>query len=139
MNEKIYGTDLYFDSFVINFEYSEIGKGNQKNLAFPYRIYSEKISPENAIKFETFKTNPEKFVEKESETVLGLSRDLYIERAKEFIEIINDPVQRQEMGIRSNYGNAITIHTPQKGEVYTIMVNGTGGLKVKKSVDNFLE
>lgn len=132
---KIQGRDLRLDSMVINFEYSEIGAGVQRNLAFPYRIFSNKISPENAIVLESMFTsdNPEELFEKDIESMLGLSRDVFRKRAKEFIEIVKDPLQSQELGIRSAYGNTITIPSnAEEDDEYGIYVEGTGGLSLRK-------
>lgn len=132
---KIKGRDLRLDSMVINFEYSEIGGGSQKNLAFPYRIFSNKISPEDAIVLENLFTtdSPDTILDGEVEGMLGLSREAFRNRAKEFIEIIKDPLQSQELGIRSSYGNTITIPAnAEEGDEYAISVEATGGLSLKK-------
>ena len=39
------GAELFLDSVNINFDYSEIGGGKAVNVAYPYRVYTEKIPP----------------------------------------------------------------------------------------------
>ncbi len=138
VSEKEYtlpGRVLSLDSMVINFDYSEIGSGTQKNLAFPYRIFSNRVSAKNGTILENIFTSSESdtMIENSEEAMLGLSREAYRQRAKEFIQIINDPLQRQELGIRSSYGNTITIPVnAQPGDAYAVYVEGSGGLSFKK-------
>jgi hypothetical protein len=138
ISEKTYqlqGSDLRLDSMVINFDYSEIGAGKQRNLAFPYRIFSNEISPKNATILDSMFTlgNPDEFIENGVESMLGLARDTFRKRAKEFIEIVKDPIKSQELGIRVAYGNTITIPAnAQKGDEYVIYIEGTGGLSLRE-------
>ena len=130
-NEK----NLRIDFMVINFDYSEIKAGNHKNIAYPYRVFSDRIPPENARILETLFTaeNPEPIIDSESEKMYGLSRESFTERAKEFLEIINDPEKSREAGIRSFYGNTITIPAgAQEGSRYAVCIEGSGGLSLKK-------
>ena len=120
---------------VINFDYSEIGAGKQRNLAFPYRIFSNEISPKNATILDSMFTlgNPDEFIENGVESMLGLARDTFRKRAKEFIEIVKDPIKSQELGIRVAYGNTITIPAnAQKNNEYAIYIEGTGGLSLRE-------
>ena len=138
ISEKTYqlqGSDLRLDSMVINFDYSEIGAGKQRNLAFPYRIFSNEISPKNATILDSMFTlgNPDEFIENGVESMLGLARDTFRKRAKEFIEIVKDPIKSQELGIRVAYGNTITIPAnAQKNNEYAIYIEGTGGLSLRE-------
>lgn len=138
ISEKTYqlqGSDLRLDSMVINFDYSEIGAGKQRNLAFPYRIFSNEISPKNATILDSIFTlgNPDEFIENGVESMLGLARDTFRKRAKEFIEIVKDPIKSQELGIRVAYGNTITIPAnAQKNNEYAIYIEGTGGLSLRE-------
>ena len=71
--------------------------------------------------------------EDDIDEMLGLSRDAFRKRAKEFIEIIKDPIKSQEIGIRSTYGNTITIPAnAQINDEYVIYIEGTGGLSLRK-------
>ncbi len=133
---KVEGWDLRLDALIINFDYSEIGSGAQKNVAFPYRLFSNMISPKNAIILETLFTseNPDELIENDIEGMLGLSRDAFRQRAKEFLQIIKDPLQSQELGIKSSYGNAITIPVnSREGDEFDIFIEGTGGLSFEKT------
>ena len=127
--------NLRIDFMVINFDYSEIKAGTKKNLAYPYRVFSDRISPENAYILETIFTsqNPDPLLEAEAEKAYGLSREAFTERAKEFINLINDPDKSREEGIRSFYGNTITVPSgAQEGSRYAVCIEGTGGLSLKK-------
>ena len=138
ISEKTYqlnGNDLRLDTMIINFEYSEVGAGTQRNLAFPHKIFSNEISPANAKVLDTIftSTNIDDFIEDDIDEMLGLSRDAFRKRAKEFIEIIKDPIKSQEIGIRSTYGNTITIPAnAQINDEYVIYIEGTGGLSLRK-------
>lgn len=133
---RIPGRELKFDSMVINFEYSEIETGKARNVAFPYKVFSEKLAPDNGIKLKTIFTmdSIDEILELEAENVYGLSQDEFIKRANEFIQIIKDSSKSREMGIKSTYGETITIPASAKeGDEYIIRITGVGGLTLIKS------
>lgn len=128
---RVPGRQLKFDSMVVNFEYSEIETGKQKNVAFPYKVFSEKLAPDNGIKLKTIFTmgSIDEILELEAESAYGLSAETFKKRAQEFISIVKDPVKSREMGIKSTYGETITIPASAKpGDEFTVRITGVGGL-----------
>lgn len=128
------GKEFYFDSIVINFDYSEISSGNADNIAYPYRFWSEQMAPENAHYLtQAFTDSAEKvpipYLLKED--VYGIEPGTYLARLKELFSIINDEAQRKQFGIRSTNG-AVIHFVPKDNEVYTIKVENTGGLSLHK-------
>lgn len=128
---RVPGKELKFDSMVVNFDYSEIETGKARNVAFPYKVFSEKLAPDSGIKLKTIFTLDEidELLELEAESAYGLSSDTFKKRAKEFISIVKDPVKSREMGIKSTYGETITIPASAKeGDEFIIRITGVGGL-----------
>ena len=128
------GKEFYFDSIVINFDYSQIASGSTDNVAYPYRIWSEVMKPEDAHYLTgTFTDSTEKvpipFLLKDD--VYGIEPGTYLSRIKELFAIIGDEKKSREMGIRSTNGTVIHF-TPKEGETYTIRVENTGGLSLHK-------
>lgn len=128
------GKEFYFDCIVINFDYSQISSGTTDNIAYPYRFWSEQLSPENAQYLTaTFTDSTEQvpipYLLKDD--VYGISPGTYLSRLKELFSIINDKEQSRQFGIRSTNGAAIHI-TPKDNEIYTIKVENTGGLSLHK-------
>ncbi|MCQ2587592.1 MAG: hypothetical protein MJ174_05695 [Treponema sp.] len=144
--EKVYennihlkGKKLYVDSIVLNFEYSEIESGNKNNIAFPYRVFSEKIEPVNGILLKTlYQDENDEVLQTESQSALGLSEETYRQRAAELIEIVKDPAKSREMGIRSSHGAYAEIpDSARENDVYIIKVENTGGLSCSMSKMNY--
>lgn len=144
--EKVYennihlkGKKLYVDSIVLNFEYSEIESGNKNNIAFPYRVFSEKIEPVNGILLKTlYQDENDEVLQTESQGALGLSEETYKQRAAELIEIVKDPAKSREMGIRSSHGAYAEIpDSARENDVYIIKVENTGGLSCSMSKMNY--
>lgn len=129
---RLSGRELKFDSMVVNFEYSEIETGKEKNIAFPYRVFSEKLAPDNGIKLKTIFTmdsSLDELLELEASQAYGLPKDIFIKRAKEFIQIVKDPIKSREMGIKSSYGETLTIpRNAQPGDEFIVRITGVGGL-----------
>nr|WP_318680595.1 hypothetical protein [uncultured Treponema sp.] len=128
---RLSSKELKLDSLVINFDYSDIETGKNKNVAFPYKIFSEKLAPDNGIKLKTIFSldDIDDILELEADSAYGLTRDAFIKRAKEFIAIIKDPVKSREMGIKSSYGQTISIPSNAKpGDKYFVRITGVGGL-----------
>jgi hypothetical protein len=134
-NITIKGSDIYFDAVVLNFEYSEITTGANKNIVLPYRVFSELVPQENgiALSFKDENGLPFIFKRKDNE-VYGMSPDRYNQRLKEIMEYLTDTEKARQAGIRSVYGNAV--HKKVKtGDLLTIWVEQTGGLVIKETRD----
>lgn len=133
---KLRGNQIAIDSISVNFEYSEIESGKNQNIAYPYRIYSEYMKPEEGIPL-TCMFNDENLPViycLESENIYGLSKDTFFERLKELFSIIKDENLSREMGIRS--ANGVVNHfSMTTGEVCTISVEATGGLTVHRKIN----
>ncbi|MBR1912975.1 MAG: hypothetical protein IJ828_11555 [Treponema sp.] len=128
------GKEFYFDCLVINFDYSQISSGTTDNIAYPYRIWSEQLSPEKAHYLTaTFIDGTEQVPIPYllQDDVYGIAPGTYLSRIKELFSIINDKEQSRQFGIRSTNGAAIHI-TPKDNEIYTIKVENTGGLSLHK-------
>ena len=132
---KLRGNQIAIDSIAVNFEYSEIETGKNQNIAYPYRIYSEYMKPDEGIPL-TCMFNEENLPViycLESEEIYGLDKDTFFERLKELFSIIKDENLSREMGIRSTNG-VVNHFSMTEGEVCTISVEATGGLTVHRKI-----
>ena len=130
----IEGNDIYFDAVLLNFEYSEISSGKVKNIALPYRIFSNKVAQDKGIPLNISDKNGIPLIFKRSENeIYGVETNEYEERVKEIVSYINNPKKARLAGVRSIYGNAVH-KIVRKGDKLTIWIEQTGGLVIKKSV-----
>jgi len=129
------GNDIYFDAIVLNFEFSEITTGTNKNIVLPYRVFSEMIPQEQGIPLSMSDENGIPLIfKRDSSNVYGMSSERYSERIKEIMSYITDSEKARLAGIRSVYGNAVHKRV-NTGDVLTIWVEQTGGLVIKETRD----
>jgi cell division protein FtsB len=139
INEKqrilLKGNDIYFDAIVLNFEYSEISSGTNKNIVLPYRVFSELIPQEHGVPLTIKDENGIPLIFKRDSTdIYGMTGETYDKRLKEIMEYITNPEKARLAGIRSVYGNAV--HKKVKtDDILTIWVEQTGGLVIKEVKD----
>jgi hypothetical protein len=133
----IEGKDIYFLSYVMNFDYSEIETGENKNIVVPYKIFSEKIASSNGIALEVKDENGVPYIfHRGEEDIYGISLETYNERLNEIVELMLDESKAKEAGIRSFYEAAPHNFKAMKaGEKFTIWVEQTGGLVIKEEED----
>ncbi len=128
------GKEFYFDCIIINFDYSQISSGTTDNIAYPYRFWSEQLSPEKAYYLTSTFTDSTEQVPIPyllQDDVYGIAPETYLSRIKELFSIIRDKEQSKQFGIRSTNGAVIHI-MPKDNETYTIKVENTGGLSLHK-------
>jgi len=129
----IKGRDIYFDAILLNFEYSEIATGNTKNLVLPYRVFSEEVPQEQGIPLKLTDRNGIPLIFKRNEiNIYGMEHTHYTEHVKEIMSYITNKEKARLAGIRSVYGNAVHKNI-QRGEVFSIWVEQTGGLVIKEN------
>ena len=128
------GNQLAIDTMNINFDYSEISKGEHYNIAYPYRIHSDIVTSENGIPFECFNEDGTSYPVMyglENSVVYSMDRNSYYQNLNEIFSIAKDEGKAAEYGIRSFVGQ--DIHEPiYKDETYRLIVTGTGGVKLSK-------
>lgn len=127
------GDEIAVDFININFDYSEIKDGEQTNLAFPYRVYSEYLAPNDGIELHCV-FNGEKvpvMYSFQREDIYGISESDFHKRLGELFEIIQNEEQSRLMGIRSTVGN-VPHFVMSVDEEIIINVEGTGGLSISR-------
>ena len=127
------GNRIAIDSITVNFEYSEIESGNRQNIAYPYRVYSENMKPDDAIQL-TCMFNDEQLPViycLDSKEIYGMTEDSFFNRLKELFDILKDENLSREMGIRSAVGT-VSHFIMNEGDIYDISVEATGGVTVHK-------
>lgn len=126
------GRDIYVDAYVMNFEYSEIAGGDVKNLAIPYRIFSNKVPQAQGIKLELFDDEGVPFVyHRNQELLYGINKDEFDQYLQKITTFIDDREKARESGIRSIYGNAVHRRV-LTGQTYEIRVEQSGGIVLNR-------
>ena len=112
---------------------SEISTGTSKNIVLPYRIFSEKMPQEEGISLNLKDENGIPLIFKRGENeIYGMEVEKYTKHIQEIMSYITDEKKAKMAGIRSVYGNAVHKKV-RKGETFTIWVEQTGGLVIKKA------
>lgn len=130
---ELEGSEFIIDCININFDYSQIETGEQKNLAYPYRVYTEKIPAAEGMKLECMFNDdglPYNFCLDDDE-IYGMTPGAFYSRLDELMDILKDDDLSREMGIRSTVGNAPRLRM-NIGDVYYIDVEQTGGISAYK-------
>lgn len=129
------GNRIAIDSITVNFEYSEIESGRRQNIAYPYRVYSELMRPDDAVPL-TCMFNGEDLPViycLEEDDIYGMTKDVFFQRLKDLFDILKDEERSREMGIRSANGT-VNHFVMNPGDVYDVSVEATGGLTVHKKM-----
>ncbi|MDR3342279.1 MAG: hypothetical protein LBT14_05730 [Treponema sp.] len=113
------GTDIFFDCMVLNFTYSEITSGRQKNIAIPYRIFSNVVSAQDGIYLHA------SAFEIPEEDDYGFIPSVYRER---LLQLLTDADFAQNMGVRSVNGSALH-RWVNTGDRFSIKIEQTGGIR----------
>ncbi len=126
------GRDIYVDSVVCNFDYSEIEAGRRVNLALPYRVFSEEVAQDRGVPLDLYDAKGVPFAyRRDGGDVYGLEPDAYDRRLEELSALLRDNDASRKAGIvRSLYGSAL--HRVMKpGDSVTIWAEQSGGLVMK--------
>lgn len=127
------GNEIYIDSCVLNFDYSQVASGGSVNVAWPYRVYSERMAARDGIPLKcvmgkdgvptTFRLSPSE--------IYGLDERTYDSRLTELLDILKDGTRRREAGIRAFIGSAVHLSLGE-GESCLLRVEGIGGISLKR-------
>ncbi len=130
---EIGGTDIYIDALVVNFAYSGIESGEQRNLAVPYRVFSEKVAQRDGVPLKTASSSGVPyFLERGAHQVYGLDKPVFDARLTELVRLAGDAEAARKAGlVRSLYGNAVH-RVVAAGDAFFIWVEQTGGLTIKE-------
>ena len=133
---NIQGTDIFIDALVVNFAYSGIESGEKRNLAVPYRVFSDKVSQSKGVRLKI--AAPERipyFLKRDDHQVYGLDKEVFDTRLSELLTLATDAERARKAGlIRSLYGNAVH-RVMTKGDAFIMWVEQTGGLTIKEEHD----
>lgn len=117
----IQGAEIHFDCMVFNFSYSEVGAGRQRNIAIPYRVFSDKIAPADGVALFTGD-------EISPEDDYGFIPVAYRER---IARLLTDADYARDMGVRSVNGSDVWRANVRAGDRFRIKVEQTGGLTLE--------
>lgn len=122
------GFDIYIDALVLNFDYSEIVKGERRNIALPYRVFSNAMPARDGVELLLKNNEGIPFIFKRPEDkIYTLSPERYNERLREIVAFMKDEALARQSGVRSISGNAIH-RVMKKGQRYDLRIEQTGGL-----------
>ncbi|MDR1072239.1 MAG: hypothetical protein LBL45_00990 [Treponema sp.] len=117
----IQGTEIHFDCVVFNFSYSEVGAGRQRNIAIPYRVFSNKVAAVDGVAlFSGDEIAPE--------DDYGFIPAVYRER---LARLLADADYARDMGVRSVNGSDVWRANVRAGDRFRIKVEQTGGLTLE--------
>jgi hypothetical protein len=130
---QIRGTDIYIDALVVNFAYSGIESGEKRNLAVPYRVFSEKVAQKNGIPLKIAESGIVPFVyERAEHQIIGMDKPVFDARLAELLSVARDAELARKAGlVRSIYGNAVH-RTMTPGDAFFIWTEQSGGLTIKE-------
>lgn len=130
------GEELFIDSVNINFDYAEIGSGRVQNIAFPYRVYTEKIPAQYGVNLTCMYDDenvPLLFLLTDDD-VYGIEKPAYLERVREFSALLreeNGSEELKKLGVRSFNGSAVHANL-SKGDIALVRTLATGGINLEK-------
>ena len=129
------GNMLYLGFETINFEYSEIESGNNRNITIPTSIYTDLIPPEQALKV-NFKNEFGIFYSfvKNDDNIYGITPEDFKKRTMEISNYFSNEQYARSNGVRSINGQAVASML-EKDDVYYVFTKQTGGLVIKKQYD----
>jgi hypothetical protein len=130
---EIEGSDIYIDALVINFAYFGVESGENRNLAVPYRVFSEKVAQKNGLPLNlvTSKGIPY-FFERDAYQVMGLDKRVFDSRLRELMKLAEDAERARKAGlVRTLYGNAVH-RVMNTGDAFFVWIEQTGGLTIKE-------
>ncbi len=131
---EILGKDIYFLTYVMNFDYSEIATGKKVNLVMPYKIFSEEVAKDDGIMLQTTDSVGVPYVfHRDDDEIYGIEKGSYYKRLQEFAELMTDSEKARREGIKSFYAAAPHfVNNIRKGQKIVIWSEQTGGLVLKK-------
>jgi hypothetical protein len=126
------GKDIYFDAIVCNFAFSEIENGGARNLALPYRVFSEELAQKDGIPLEIMDARGIPYpYNREEGQLFGIEKLTFDERLAELLAIMSDDEESRKAGIvRSVYGSAVH-KVVSTGDRISIWIEQSGGLTIK--------
>ncbi|MBN2525276.1 MAG: hypothetical protein JXR76_02705 [Deltaproteobacteria bacterium] len=130
---EINGQDIFIDALVVNFAYSGIESGEKRNLAVPYRVFSEKVAQKDGVPLKIASAGTVPFVYERAEyQILGMNKEAFDARLSELLAVARDAERARKAGmVRSVYGNAVH-RVMTKDDVFFIWVEQSGGLTIKE-------
>ncbi len=124
------GRDIYFDSVVLNFAFSEIEEGG-RNLALPYRVFSDEIPAAEGIPLRIYNNQAIPFLyERGDEDIYGIEPEEYKNALRRLTGYLQNPEEAREDGVRTTYGNAVH-RVVEPGDSFIVWIEQTGGLVIK--------
>lgn len=137
-SEKVFieGSAVYIDCNQYNFEYSQISTGENKNLALPYRIFSNTVAASDGVILNAYDSEGIPYIfERTENNIWGIDTETYTDRVAELVAIMNNSNKSQKEGIlRSSSGSALHF-LAEKDKTYRIYASQSGGLTLSKKSD----
>lgn len=129
------GRDIYVDSLVINFDFTEIEEGKVRNIALPYRVFSDEISAREGVYLDLQgKGDLPYLLDRNEDTIYGVTPEEYKESLQRVFALLTEPDEARQAGIRSTYGNALH-RIVSSGDRFTLWIEQSGGLVIKEAQD----
>ncbi|URA10296.1 hypothetical protein [Thermospira aquatica] len=120
---------VYVDFGVCNFDYTVVGEGGAYNLAFPYRLYTARQSPERGYSLFSGEKGILWHFAIPEEELLGMEGRDFFSMGQKIVASITNASLAKKLGIRTFYGQALALDLVP-GKRYEFVTTGTGGVKL---------
>lgn len=124
------GSRLYADFGVINFKYSLIESGDQVNIAFPNRLYSDNTAYADGDSLVVAEDGMPLTFKLDGSEIYLMEQPAYEAQINHILEYATNAQKARLLGIRTIYGQAIAID-PKEGTVYKFYSTGAGGVVMR--------
>ncbi len=124
------GNRLYVDFGVINFKYAQVEAGDSYNIAFPYRLFSEKVAAENGESLLLSKDGLPLTFQLPADKIYRMTLDEYRDQVAGLLTSATNADKARALGIRTTFSQAFGV-TPQTGKVYTFYSTAAGGMVMR--------
>ncbi len=124
------GKKIYVDFGLINFDYSLVEKAAEKNIAFPDKIFTETISPENGLGIFNQPGEVPLTFKLDNQDLFSIEQNDYNREINSIVEAVSNTSKAKKLGIRTSYGEAIGIY-PDPKKTYTFYSTAIGGIVLR--------
>jgi hypothetical protein len=128
---EIEGDMVYVDSWVVKFEDKYVERADMErgvSICMFHRIFGERQKPKDGFYLDEPGTRPGPYAR--GSVMSDLEKRIW----DDFWNIANDPVQADELGIRTAHGDAVSIRVT-KGKTYTITIRAAAGPEIQVDED----
>ncbi len=126
----IEGRRAYFDFGLMNFDYALIESGLAKNVAYPYRLFSDTVAPREGVSLLTGSDGFPLSFKLDGEHLYLMDTDSFKAELSRLLDASTNSAKARKTGIRARYGEAVSVPA-DTGRVFRFHSTGTGGIVLR--------